>query len=336
MYFIRHFRRLFFGMSSPSVTFPLRVDDSVSTVSLTENPRLEEAPQSLLLVNSNICHDNVGITHEITVHCFKAADGELYHVAADRTQPLPPEAGDQAVDARPAPSRQARSSGDILNQVSTSFAKKEARDRIRRFTPTGLFTSWWEAAIPGGVQIVELKITRGGTPCLTLLQVAYVFRSVSECSQHTYVLARENCWWYARCVGLLLEILAAQPTTSDAREKLENDYFRRVPLRLQIPPFVTNDMIRADVAKIEAHYNDLYSQTLGRIREQQQKEQRRQAELESERHRRQEAEEQRREAEEQRREAEEQRHKAEERADSYHLRMLTLERQLQESNSLQR
>ena len=85
MYFIRHLRRVFFGMSTPSVTFPLRVGDSVSTVSLTENPRLEEAPQSLLLVNSNLCDDNVGITHEITVHRFRAPDGELYHIAADRT-----------------------------------------------------------------------------------------------------------------------------------------------------------------------------------------------------------------------------------------------------------
>jgi len=257
MYFIRRLGRLFFGMSSSSVTFPLRAGDSVSTVSLTENPRLEEAPQSLLLINSNLCHDNVGITHEITVHCFRAADGELYHVAADRTQPPPPETGDQAADTRPAASRQARSSGNIVNQISTSFSKKEARDRIRRFTPTGLLTSWWEAAIPGGVRIVELKITRGGTPCLTLLQVAYVLRSVSEYSEHIYVLARENCWWYARCVGLLLEILAAQPTTPDAREKLEDDYFRRVPLRLQIPAFFDNDRIRADVAKIEEHYNDL-------------------------------------------------------------------------------
>ena len=138
MYFIHHFCRLFFGMSSLSVTFPLRMGDSVSAVSLTENLRLEEAPQSFLLVNSNLCHDNVGITHEITVHCFRAADGQLYHITADRTQPLPPEAGDQAVDTRPAPSRHARSSGDIVNQVSTSFSKKEARDRICHFTPTRL------------------------------------------------------------------------------------------------------------------------------------------------------------------------------------------------------
>jgi hypothetical protein len=130
---------------------------------------------------------------------------------------------------------------------------------VRRFTPVGLFINWWEVVIPRGKRIVQLRITRGGSPCLDLLQVAYVLRSVSEYSRHKYVLARENCWWYARCVGLLLEILVAQPGTSDERKTLEKSYFSRVPLRLPIPipSGLSNEMIKEDVGKIEERYNSL-------------------------------------------------------------------------------
>lgn len=254
MNLIRRFRRLVFGMSSSPYVFPFRSGDSVSALTLTENPLSEGLLQSFLLTNSDLCRDNIGIEHELTVYRFKAPDDEPYYIAADRTQPL----SANIDDTRPTLSRHS-SGGDVFNQISTSFSKKDASDRVRRFTPTGLFTNWWEVVIPRGKRITQLEVTRGGSPCLDLLQVAYVLRSVSEYSQHKYVLARENCWWYARCVGLLLEILAAQPATSNKRTTLEKSFFSRVPLRLPIPipSGLSNDMIREDVGKIEEHYNRL-------------------------------------------------------------------------------
>ena len=120
---------------------------------------------------------------------------------------------------------------------------------MQGFLPRGRATKdWWKGAAPNDVCVTKLELTPNGEPCLTLLDVALVLRSVSLHRPH-YVLAQANCWWFARCSGLLLEVLAAAPQTPEAREAIESEFFRRAPIQFSSGT-VSNNTIRQDVTDI--------------------------------------------------------------------------------------
>lgn len=242
-------RRWFFGMSDPTPTvFPVRAPETVFVQSLAEHDPFKLSKFSL--TKSSLSRTD-GV-HEKLSLCFKE-DGQnaLYGLVADRTQPS------RAVRANERQSL-SRSSSDASVQVWDSRKEKDVNDCVRGFYPPA-GNRWWASGSESDVFVADLHTTPTTRQHLTLLDVALVLRSVSDHKPH-YVLVQENCWWFARCAGLLLEILAAEPTTQTT-EALATDFFKRAPLP-QLPFGIpasnlidTERIICRDVREIRKLFN---------------------------------------------------------------------------------
>jgi hypothetical protein len=247
------FRRWFFGMSDPTV-FPVRAPETVFVQTLAEHDPSKLSKFSL--IKSSLSRTN-GV-HEKLSLCFKE-DGQNvpYGLVADRTQPS------RAVRANE-PQSLSRASSDMSVEVRDSRKEKPVNDCVMGFYPPA-GNRWWMSGSESDVFVADLHTTPTARQHLTLLDVALVLRSVSDHRPH-YVLVQENCWWFARCAGLLLEILAAEPTarTTDA---LVADFFKRVPLP-QLPfglpasNLIDAENICRDVREIrklfDAHVRELH------------------------------------------------------------------------------
>jgi len=233
--------RLIVGMSDPFPPFPVLESEFIRVGSLAKHDSSDL--KKFLLVEAFLSRTDGGLHWRITFY-FKRdkyynAD---YYFAADRTQP----SRGEPPTATPSVFRQP---SDSSLQLLGAYRSKDVLDSVQGFLPQGgPGKDWWKGAAPNDVCVTKLEVMPNGQPCLTLLDVALVLRSVSQ-HRPQYVLAQANCWWFARCSGLLLELLAAAPQTPEAREAHENEFFRRAPI-----PFssgtVGDNTIRQDVAAI--------------------------------------------------------------------------------------
>ena len=231
--------RLIVGMSDPFPPFPVLESESIRVESLTKHDSSDL--KKFLLVESFLSRTDGGLHWRITFY-FKRDkhNNTYYYFAADRTQ----SSRGEPSTARPSLSRQ---SSDSSLQLLSAYQPKDVLDSVRGFSPQGgPSKDWWKGGAPNDVSITKLEVMPNGQPCLTLLDVAIVLRSVSLHRPH-YVLAQGNCWWFARCSGLLLELLAAAPQTPEAREALEKEFFRRAPIA---PRMIGDERVRQDIADI--------------------------------------------------------------------------------------
>lgn len=209
-------RRWFFGMSDPTV-FPVRSPETLFVQSLAGHDPSKLS--KIFLIRSTLSRTD-GV-HEKLSLCFKE-DGQnvLYGLVADRNQ---------ASRSTRANERQSlsRSSSDVSAEIWGSRREKAVNDCVKGFYPPA-GDRWWISSLESDIFVAELHITPAGRQRLTLLDVAQVLRSVSDYKHH-YVLVQENCWWFARCAGLLLEIIAAD-ASARTTETLAADFFRRAPL----------------------------------------------------------------------------------------------------------
>jgi len=240
--------RLIVGMSDPFPHFPVLQTDSIGVESLAH--RDSSDLKKFLLVESFLSRTEGGLHWRINFYFKRDKYYDThYYFAADRTQP----SRGEPPTATPSLSRQ---SSDSSLQLLSAYRSKDVLDNVRGFSPWGRAgKDWWKGAAPNDVCITKLEVTPNGQPCLTLLDVALVLRSVSLHRPH-YVLAQANCWWFARCSGLLLEILAAAPQTPEAREAIESEFFRQAPIQFSSGT-VSDNTIRQDVADIRVSFERL-------------------------------------------------------------------------------
>ena len=233
--------RLIVGMSDPLPHFPVLQTDSIGVESLTH--RDSSDLKKFLLVESFLSRTDGGLHWRINFYFKRDKNYNThYYFAADRTQP----SRGEPPTATPSVSRQ---SSDSSLQVSGAYRSKDVLDNVQGFSPrSGLGKDWWKGAAPNDVCVTKLEVMPNGQPCLTLLDVALVLRSVSL-HRPRYVLAQANCWWFARCSGLLLEVLAAAPQTPEARVALESKFFQRAPVQFSSGT-VSDNTIRQDVTDI--------------------------------------------------------------------------------------
>jgi hypothetical protein len=210
------FRRWFLGMSDPTV-FPVRAPETVFVQSLAEHDPSKLS--KFFLIKSTLSRTD-GV-HEKLSLCFQE-DGHnvQYGLVADRNQ---------ASRAARTNERQSlsRSSSDVSGEIWDSRKEKPVNDCVKGFYPPA-GDRWWISGSERDILVADLLITPSRRQPLTLLDVAQVLRSVSDYKHH-YVLVQENCWWFARCAGLLLEVIAAEPA-GGTTEVLAADFFRRAPL----------------------------------------------------------------------------------------------------------
>ena len=236
------------GMSDPFPPFPVLESESIRVGSLAKHDSSDL--KKFLLVEAFLSRTDGGVHWRVTFY-FKRDKyyNTHYYFAADRNQPS------RGEPPTPTPSV-SRQSSDSSLQLLGAYRSKDVLDSVQGFSPRGYpGEDWWKGAAPNDVLVTKLNVMPNGQPCLTLLDVALVLRSVSQ-HRPQYVLAQANCWWFARCSGLLLELLAARPQTPEAREAHEDGFFRRVPIPFS-SGMVGDNTIRQDVAAIRESFGRL-------------------------------------------------------------------------------
>jgi len=237
--------RLITGMSDPS-PFPFPVLDSetyrVESLARHDTNKLNK----FALAEAYLSRTDGGLHWRITLHFRDKHNSASHYLVADRTQRVEPPA------EKPSFSRQA---SETSQQVLTAYREKDVLDSVRGFSLSP-GKDWWECAALNDVLITKLDVTPNNRARLTLLDVALVLHSVSL-HRPNYVLAEGNCWWFARCSGLLLELLAAAPQTSEAIVALEKNFFRRAPIPFSAPRMISDDMVRKDVRQIRVSFDNL-------------------------------------------------------------------------------
>jgi len=238
--------RLITGMSNP-LPSPFPVLDSetnrVETLARHDISKLNK----FTLAEAYLSRTDGGLHWRITLHFRDKHSPTSHYLAADRTQRAEPPTAKP-----PSFSRQA---SDSSQQAIGAYQERAALDSVRGFLPSP-GKDWWECAAPNDVLITKLDVTPNNQARLTLLDVALVLRSVSL-HRPNYVLAQGNCRWFARCSGLLLELLAAAPQTSEAMVALERNFFRRAPIPFSAPRMISDDMVRKDVRQIRVSFDNL-------------------------------------------------------------------------------
>ena len=182
----------------------------------------------LFLTSCYLCED--GIHDAVFLQLRSLSRGTTYHLIAHRTRPDSP---------LPA----SFSSTPISN---TGGRDPGEQDRVRRFICSpGDWWKWGSYKMICGVNI--------GTT-LTLLQLATVLRAVNNISPD-YSLLHTNCWWFARCVGLLLEILAAPLATAETT--LENSFVERAKFPTGLDPHIILRNVRLVKPVYEAYVSSI-------------------------------------------------------------------------------
>jgi len=243
---IGKFWRLIAGMSDASPTFPVRIPEYCLVDSLAKHDASKL--KKFDLIEAHLSRTDGGVHWRITLHFRHHSTS--YYLVADRTQPQRAEPS----TAKPTLSQQ---SSDSSLQLLDASRGEGVLDGVRGFySATG--KDWWKGAAPNDVSITKLEVMPGGRACLTLLDVAIILRSVSL-HRPNYDLAKGNCWWFARCSGLLLESLAAGSQTPEAGAR-ESDFLRRAPTPYSAPPMISDDRVRQDVREIRVSFDKLVSQ----------------------------------------------------------------------------
>lgn len=236
--------RLITGMSDPSpFAFPALDSEALRVNRLARHGAGEL--NKFALVEAYLSRIDRGLHWRVTFHFRDKHNSASYYLAADRTQADPPTAEHGW----------SRLSSDACQQVLSAYREKDVLDRVRGFLPSP-GKNWWECAAPNDVLITKLDVTPNNQARLTLLDVALVLHSVSL-HRPNYVLAEGNCWWFATCSGLLLELRAAAPQTSKAIVALEENFFRRAPIPFSGPHMISDEMVRKDVRQIHVSFDNL-------------------------------------------------------------------------------
>lgn len=191
-------------------------------------------PTKLNLVRYRLVRNGI---HDVLFLLFKSTMNQtLYGLVADRV-----------------PATQSTTNLASSSSISVSSTTSQASsppvvsvvDEVKSFH-VPCEDRWW--VYGGGKKKDNVIIEEPVTPPLTLLHVAAILRAVSRHSPG-YTLARENCWYYARCSALLI-VLAAQTDDTD-REKLEQSFLSQTTLL----PFPSRATIVEDVRKIQRLYD---------------------------------------------------------------------------------
>jgi len=238
-------------MSDASPEFPVRHPSTlfVSVLGAFEHVLL----QKFLLTQSTLLRTGNGGLHEELALGFKGDrfDG-WYGIIANRTQPYRADQGNNGL------SRTSSDVSDASKEVLEARKPKEVQDCAKGFNPVSPPGPWWKAPpVVNDIDIVDLAVTRSNRPCLNLLDVVLVLNSISEHAPH-YVVTRENCWWYARCAAIILEMLALE-SLPDIDDFVTN-FSRRAPLP-QLPlgydalKIINNERVCRDIRTILEIFN---------------------------------------------------------------------------------
>jgi len=239
--------RLLAGMSDASPTFPVRIPEYCLVDSLAKHDASKL--KKFDLIEAHLSRTDGGVHWRITLH-FRYHSAS-YYLVADRTQPQ------RAEPPTATPSLSQQSSDTSLALLDAS-REKGGLDGVRGFLP-GPGKDWWKGAAPNDVSITKLEVMPSSRACLTLLDVAIILRSVSL-HRPNYDLAKGNCWWFARCSGLLLESLAAGSQTSEVVGARESDFLRRAPIPYSAPPMISDDRVRQDAREIRVLFDKLMAE----------------------------------------------------------------------------
>lgn len=248
--------RLLTNMSTSRASPLINVNDRVGVESwrTTHPPELLDsyhlAGACLVTVNStsispSIPHDEVVLT--------LSRDADVLYVTAGRT----------ARSEAPSPKRTPiRASTDASTEFSNAFNGVDAHDRVLCFRPAS-GSEWWQVDSTSNLLKTLATAAEGRGP-VTCLDVSLALVSVTQVGQ--YRLPGRNCWWYAACVSLLLEIIAVTPLgrAPDVarRDQVVANFFAAVPsqylfLNSTIPGSLNPQMIREDVEAAEIKFRRL-------------------------------------------------------------------------------
>lgn len=244
---------------------------------------------SSVLLTAVVADSNVPPNHESDIFRFRSWNGQEFCIVADRvahtenatTTPLndnhtdlhelvpsPSEAialtprGDTIVShptpatTTPAP----RHSRPIISLSSsrsaTQYLSGVGVDKVRAWQPTHS-ELWWKGAHASSHNGAANKCGEFGFDGsgLTFLDVVVALYAVHQCDP-AYSLLAHNCWWYARCV--LLVLWRRNRSITEDQDDVAFFHEAKAPAVL-IPGSLSESMIRADVDAALAIFDDLVS-----------------------------------------------------------------------------
>lgn len=282
---ISSFRRLFprMGSSSPEedrLSSALHFQQPTSVLTLFETLRAHpEDYGHILLENIALCATDSEPRHDLLViklyHLLEDGTRRHYFVASDRVpfpqrleETSPDSDGEQPVDdAVPNTTNSPRSRGSNPSKsMNGSKPGGQADDCARQWRPDPSNSRWWKGARCSSSRpatrlrhLFDFDPVRSGmTSPLTFIDVVLALESVSQ-TEPVYSLRKHNCWWFARCVLLLLVLRQQEVSSSPTpRPRTEQSYFSRVETtRIPYPDSLTKSVMRADTASAEIIFHTL-------------------------------------------------------------------------------
>jgi hypothetical protein len=182
--------------------FPLGVNDALQVNILAEMP--PPTLKAFKLTHGFIISTSLAPPHWMVLLVFTRHEdlSQRYTIIAER------------VLAHPLSNRLTVQSSQILGHLSHPTTPRTVNDHIKGYNIAPKDT------LPPSTydKVTVLSVNGPQHLELTLLDVATVLSAVSQISVD-YILTSANCWWFARTVGLTLELLASKiplPSVSDA------------------------------------------------------------------------------------------------------------------------
>lgn len=287
--FLSSLRSLFPRMASSSsevdrLSSALHFQQPTSVLTLFETLRAHpEDYAHILLENIALCATDSGPRHDLLVielyRLLEDGTRRYYFVAADRV-PVPQHLEETSADsdseqpvdnagpnATDDPPNSSRSRGSNPSK-STNGSKigGQADDCARQWRSDPDNPRWWRGACCSSSRpatslrhLFDFDPARSGmTRPLTFIDVVLALESVSQTAP-IYSLRKHNCWWYARCVLLVLVLRQQEVLSSPTpRPQTEQVFFRKVETTtIPYPDSLTKRVMTVDTASAEIIFRKL-------------------------------------------------------------------------------
>ena len=193
-----------------------------------------------------ICRETSGVHNKLYLN-VQSLDDRWHHGIIIDWFPFEPTTSNAANNSSSSPCSHTLCQCSDL--TSPSSAPQPVQDHATRFQLYNGDIWWTDARVPTEHLIKKVRVE--SVPPLTLSHVALITHSMNQ-HKPQYDILSMNCWWFSRCCGLLLEIIAVQPSSPMGRAVLEDEF--SLVTQVQFPGCIAYSDVTGDVLEIQGNY----------------------------------------------------------------------------------